>query len=272
VSLAVGRSSAAIAAADEQLRASDLAGARASLVDAVRADPSDTGARMFLFQLLCVVGEWDKAEVQLRTLAQVAPDTQMLATVYGQAIAAERKRAAAFAGTDEVAVLVDDVPWLMDVATSITAFAQGRIDEAEAARDIGFGSAPDTPGEADGRRFGWIADSDARFGPAMEMILAGRWGLMPFAAIEALEFEGPSDLRDVVWMPAQMKLKRGVSAAVLVPTRYPGSDRSDDAVRLARETRWVHGRSGEEGQGQRVFSFDEGEDAGLLSLTSLRFD
>jgi type VI secretion system protein ImpE len=41
-----------MADADELLRAGDIEGARASLVDSVRKAPQDQPARMFLFQLL----------------------------------------------------------------------------------------------------------------------------------------------------------------------------------------------------------------------------
>jgi type VI secretion system protein ImpE len=65
--------------ADELLRAGDVDGARAALIEVVRAKPSDHTARMFLFQLLCVLGEWDKAKSQLAILAQLSPEAQMLA-------------------------------------------------------------------------------------------------------------------------------------------------------------------------------------------------
>ena len=84
--------------ADERLKSGDLAGARALLVEQVRAQPADPQSRMFLFQLLAVFSEWDKAEIQLRALARIAPDAQMLSVVYGLALAAEKERAKVFTG------------------------------------------------------------------------------------------------------------------------------------------------------------------------------
>ena len=258
-------------AADNHLRSGDLEAARADLVATIKRAPSDEGARMFLFQLLCISGEWDKAVAQLRTLAQLSADAQMLSTVYSQAIDAEKLRAAAFAGRGEFPVLIDDQPWANDLSAALQAFAQGRVAEGETRRDAAFDAAPDTPGEADGQSFAWISDADARFGPTLEMILYGRWGLMPFAAIESLTFEGTQDLRDIVWAPAQIRLRTGLSAAVLLPARYPGSDSGDAELKLARATRWQEGPSGEIGLGQRLFSFDAGDDAGILSLSRLSF-
>ena len=226
---------------------------------------------MFLFQLLCVCGEWDKATAQLRALAALSPEAQMLATVYGQAIEAEKARLAAFAGTGDVPVLMGEEPWMLDLAASIMAFAKGDEAAGEVRREAAFDQAPDAPGEVDGAGFDWIADADGRFGPAFEAILYGRWGLIPFSLVESIAFEGTKDLRDVIWAPAQIRLKRGLSAAVLLPARYPGSELGDAAARLGRATTWREGPSGEEGLGQRLFTFDRGEDAGILSTSKLSF-
>ena len=86
--------------ADQLLRDGDLDGARSALVETVRSHPQDARARMFLFQLLAVAGEWDKARTHLETLARISPEAQMLATVYSMAMKAEAQRAAIFAGRD----------------------------------------------------------------------------------------------------------------------------------------------------------------------------
>ena len=200
-----------MADADALLRAGDLDGARAALVEAVRRAPSDQPVRMFLFQLLCVSGEWDKASAQLRALAQLSPEAQMLAVAYNQAVEAELFRAKVFAGEAQPALLVKSSAWAGDLAGALAALCQGRTDDAAALRDQAFDAAPDTPGDLDGTAFDWIADGDTRFGPAMEAIIAGQWGLLPFDCIEKIESEGPKDLRDIVWYPGPAAASRAVS-------------------------------------------------------------
>lgn len=255
--------------ADELLAANDLDGARAALVDAVRSDPSDQIARMFLLQLLFVCGEWDKAASQTRALAGLNPAAEMLAVLNNQLIAGERQREAAFDGSGPVNVLVPSSPWVEDLAGSIAAFVRGETDQGQALRDKAFSAVPDTPGECDGRQFGWIADADARFGPCLEAIVAGSWGLIPLEAIDALTSEGPTDLRDLVWLPVNLSLRSGQSAAAFIPTRYPGTTAAGSALRLAQGTEWVESASGDRGVGQRLFTFDDGTDAPLLSLRRL---
>jgi protein involved in temperature-dependent protein secretion len=257
--------------ADQLLRDGDLDGARSALVETVRSHPQDARARMFLFQLLAVAGEWDKARTHLETLARISPEAQMLATVYSMAMKAEAQRAAIFAGRERMPVIRG--AWAEGLADAIMHYANGRTAEGDAARDEALDHAPDTPGEIDGVRFDWITDADARFGPTFEVIVQGRYGLVAFSEVAHVKSEGPRDLRDTVWYPVQLAFREGQSVAALVPTRYPGSELSNDlAMRMGRSTGWQAGAAGETGCGQHLLGLSGGEEVGLLALRSLAFD
>lgn len=266
---------------DTLLREGDLDGARAALVEIVRTRPGDDKARMFLFQLLCVTGEWDKARKQLQALAQVADNAQMLAATYNQAIDAELLRADVFAGKADMPVLVGMGGWIEGVAQAISLGAKGHMAEAADARDAAFSEAPDTPGTFEGavgpaQAFDWIADADTRFGPTFEAIVAGRYGLVPFDAVVSITSDGPQDLRDTVWYPVQLALKSGQSIAAFLPARYPGTQAVQaGAIRLGHRTDWVDAGEGDAaiqcGLGQRLWSFSDGDDAALLDLCKLTF-
>lgn len=253
-----------MAEADDLLRAGDLDGARRVLVEIVRRDPGDVPTRLFLWQLLAVAGEWIKAKSQLTTLAQLSPEAQMLAVVYGQAMEAESTRAAVLAGTQR-ALIHGGAEWAGGVAEALQFEANGDVARAEAVRAAAFDAAPDTPGIVDGASIDWIADADPRFGPTIEAIVGGEYGLLPFAEVEKLTSEGPKDLRDLVWYPVELTLKTGARIAALLPTRYPGA--ADDAAeRFGRATSWDNeGR----GRGQRLWIASDGADRGLLSIRSL---
>ncbi|WP_315759965.1 type VI secretion system accessory protein TagJ [Sphingomonas sp. Y38-1Y] len=258
--------------ADQLVRSGDLDGARAALVEVVRAQPSDQGARMFLFQLLAIAGEWDKARKQLDLLAQLSGEAQMLAVAYNQAIAAEAERAAVFAGTARTRQHVAS-DWAEGVVEAIERSANGDAEGADAARDAAFDAAPDTPGRLNDARFEWIADADARFGPCFEAIIAGKYGIQPFDQVERIESEGPRDLRDLIWYPVQIAFKNGQSVAAMLPARYPGSEGAGDAaLRMARSTEWTVTPGGEAGVGQHLIGLSDGSEHGLLSLRTLVFD
>lgn len=261
-----------MADADDLLRAGDLDGARQALIDRVKRAPDDQPSRMFLFQLLCVLGEWDKAKAQVRLLAQMSPEAQMLSVAYNMAIEAEIQREQAFAGDAQPALLVNTSPWAGDLAAALGLFAQGRAAEAEEARDRAFEAAPDTPGQFGDTPFDWIADADARFGPAFEAVIYGRWGLVPFDAVAKMTSEGPQDLRDLVWLPVEIEFKTGQSVAAILPARYPGTQGSGVAdLILSRGTDWRDGPAGAQGIGQKLWSLGDGEEVGLLSLRRLTF-
>jgi len=261
-----------VADADALLREGDLAGARAALVEVVRTRPSDAQARMFLFQLLAVAGEWDKARKQLQALAQLSPEAQMLSVAYGQAIDAEAVRAAVFTGTQRIEVLANPDGWAGKLAEAIELLASGDADSGTAARDAAFEDAPDAAGSLNGVAFDWIADADSRFGPAFEVIIAGRYGLIPFDAVQHITCEGARDLRDLVWLPIQLAMKSGQSIAAFLPARYPGTESSGDSAELlGRATGWDATAWGDAGRGQRLWTLSDGDDHGILSLSRLEF-
>jgi protein involved in temperature-dependent protein secretion len=255
--------------ADERLKSGDLAGARALLIEQVRARPDDPQFRMFLFQLLAVLGEWDKAEIQLRALARIAPDAQMLSVVYGQALAAEKERAKVFAGQVPCPVhLASD--WLEKLAQALSAYASNDAVSGDALRDEAFSGAPEMTGEWNDQAFTQIADCDGRFGPAFEAIVAGQWGLIGFDQVAEIRSEGPKDLRDMVWLPVEIAFRSGQAAAALLPVRYPGTEQAgDDDLRLARSTVWRDGPSGQEGLGQHTWFVEDGTELSILSLRNL---
>ncbi|MEO5598771.1 MAG: type VI secretion system accessory protein TagJ [Novosphingobium sp.] len=259
--------------ADALLRQGDVNGARAALVDIVRSQPANEQARMFLFQLLAVSGEWDKARTQLAALVQLAANAQMLGATYNQVLDAEKKRAAVFAGAEDIALLAGEGSWADGVAKGINLLTRGDVAGAIAARDEAFDNAPDMPGTIDGVKFDWITDADSRFGPCFEIIIGGKYGLIPFDQIESITSAGPEDLRDTLWYPVQIRLRSGQSAAAFLFARYPGSEASaDGAEKLGRATGWADAEWGQQGCGQRLLTLSEGDDRGILDVRSIVFD
>lgn len=253
--------------AETQLKAGDIAGALQSLRDRLRDRPDDQRARIFMFQALCIEGAWDNARAQLKVLAQLSPEAQMLAVAYNQAIDGEVARAAACRGVDAAPLLHASPGWAIELANAFAADPSG----AGEMRARAFDSARDTPGEIDGQAFDYLFDGDGRFGPTFEAIIAGRWGLLPFCAVEEICTEGPADLRDVIWLPAEIRLREGASVAALLPARYPGTEAEHDPdLRLGRRTDW-RGTDGTRGVGQRVWTTSDGKDFGILSFCKIRF-
>jgi type VI secretion system protein ImpE len=256
--------------AEQRLREGDPLGALALLQEQVRFAPTDARLRLFLFQLLCVLGQWERALTQLDTAAELDPAARDMAQVYTGAIRAEAVRRSVFAGTTAPLLHGDPSLWLAVLIESRLAAGAGESARAAELRARAFEEAPVSGGTIDGSTFEWVADADSRLGPVLEAIVGGRYYWVPFASLRSVTVERPHDLRDLVWVPVHLEFADGEESAALVPTRYPGSESvADSAILLGRQTRWTEAEDDVyHGLGQRVFATDA-QDVPLLQVRSL---
>lgn len=260
--------------AAEQLKDGQPLAALASLTEAVRAQPADARLRVFLAQLLCVLGQWERALNQLTVAAELDALAVPMKQVYGDAVRAEALRRAVFAGERTPLVLGEPPEWLAALIEAQQRSARDATDTSAAPlRQQAFDAAPAVLGRIDGQPFAWLADADMRFGPVLEALIHGRYHWVPFARLTRIELEAPTDLRDCVWLPAHLHLTNGGHSLALIPVRYPGSEAADDgALQLARRTDWHEPQPGLwTGLGQRVLATDAGEHA-LLDVREICFD
>lgn len=263
----------ALAQAEQHIRAGDPQDALASLTQAVKAAPADARLRIFLAQLLAVMGQWERAHTQLNVMAELMPSTQPMRDTMSYALRCELLRAEVFQGQRAPMVFGHPDEWLALLIESL--LQQGRGDQALsdelAAR--AFELAPASSGQLGDEPFTWIADADSRLGPVLEACVNGRYYWIPFTRLSHIRLEGPQDLRDTVWIPAYLTFDNGGEVVALIPTRYPGSHAAGDAlIQLARKTAWTEFSPGRfAGLGQRVLSTSAG-DHDLMSIRHIAFD
>ena len=247
--------------AEEHLRAGDLDATLAALQDIVRKNASDAALRVFLFQLLCVRGDWTRAIAQLKVSAELDPEATPMAQTYREGIICEVYRERVFSGEKDPMIFGEPQEWCALMVEALKAQAAGDPERAAGIRARAFEAAPAVSGEIDGQRFEWIADADMRLGPMLEAVVNGRYFWMPFTAIASATFEPPADLRDAVWTPATLRLANGGEIVALIPTRYAGTTATgSDAQKLARATDWRDlGAATYAGTGQRVLTTDLGD-------------
>jgi type VI secretion system protein ImpE len=259
--------------AEAALRAGDPHTALQHLTAAVRVKPADAKLRIFLAQLLCVVGQWERAHTQLNVVADMDAETVAMRETVGHAIRSELMRARVFAGDRTPMVFGHPDEWLALLLESLLQKGQGNAAMAEDLATRAFDAAPEVSGKIDGEPFMWIADADSRIGPVLEACVNGRYYWVPFSRLSGVELDPPADLRDCVWMPATLKFSNGGETVALIPTRYPGSESSTDgAICLARKTEWVDaGNDRWFGMGQRILATDAGEHA-LMGVKTIELD
>lgn len=256
--------------AEEALREGRLADALAAVQDKVRNDPADAKLRVFLFQLLSVLGNWERAFTQLKVAGELDPAALAMVQTYREALRCEMLRGAVFAGEATPLVFGQPSQWVALMIEALRLTAEGKHSEAAGLRDQAFEQAPATAGTIDGQAFAWIADADPRLGPIFEAVVNGAYYWVPFSSIREIRMEPPEDLRDVVWMPAQLVWPNGGGTVALIPARYPGSEASEDpAVVLGRKTEWAEPAPEIYfGQGQKMLATDAGDHA-LMDIRSV---
>ena len=245
----------------ELVQAGRLEEGLSALQTEIRDKPEDTRLRIFLFQLDCVLGRLDKALTQLQVIANLNADTMLLAQIFRPVIACELLRREVFAGKRTPIIFGEPAEWLGLLIHANELAACGEFGAAAESRGKAFDAAPASAGKINGEPFEWIADSDSRLGPVLEAIIDGKYYWIPFCRIQKITTENPSDMRDLVWLPAQFTWTNGGTAPGHIPARYAGTEDSpDDSLRLARKTDWQQ-RPGETylGLGQRVLATNANE-------------
>jgi type VI secretion system protein ImpE len=246
---------------EQLLRQHDPRGALQALQEQVRAQPANPKLRIFLFQLQCVLGQWERARTQLQVLSDLDASTLPMVEMYGGALVCEAFRREVFNAGKTPLVLGEPPAWLALLLQALQLEAGGNLEHAAGVRAQALEQAAAVAGTVDGVAFEWIADADARLGPVCELILNGKYYWVPFERLKLLAIEAPEDLRDAVWLPAQVRFANGGESVALVPARYPGCEsEADGALQLGRKTEWNEVSSGVfHGRGLRWFCTDADE-------------
>lgn len=259
--------------AEEHIRAGDLKSALSTLHESIKKNPADPKLRIFLFQLLCVNGEWEKALTQLNLVADVDPDSMLLAQIFRPVVQCEALRAEVFAGKRSPLIFGEPQEWIGLLVHGNALLAAGNLKEARETVNNALEAAPAVSGSINEHDFEWLADADSRLGPVLEAVIDGKYYWVPFNRVAQIHISRPSDLRDLVWISANFTWSNGGESPGLIPVRYAGSERAEESsLRLARTTDWRD--IGEEfflGQGQRLFATDKSEYP-LLETLMIKFN
>src|SRR5262249_42959942 len=157
--------------------------ALADLQQRVRSTPGDAKLRTFLFQLLAVTGQWDRALAQLDMAGQLDPGALPVVQMYRDAIQAEAPGAGRVPGRRPPGGFGEPERGGARRLEALKCAGEGREPQAAALRAQALEQAPAlsgrvvtaaTPASGDeppaGDPFEWIADADSRLGPMIEAV------------------------------------------------------------------------------------------------------
>ena len=244
--------------AEQSLQGGDLDTSLQQLQEQVKADPGNAKLRTFLFQLLAIQGQWERALTQLNVTGDLDSGALAMVQMYREALQCEAYRTEVFNGRKPPHFFGKPEAWMALCVEALAHSAEGRSQQAADLLGQAYEQAPASSGSINGQAFAWIADADSRLGPFLEAIINSTYYWVPFHCINRIDVEEPEDLRDLVWTPAQFTWANGGQVVGLIPTRYPFSESSEDStVQLARKTDWLdQGCDQFFGLGQRVLTTD----------------
>ena len=128
--------------AELSLKGGDPVAALAQLQDQVRAAPADPKLRIFLFQLLCVLGQWERALNQLNVASSLSPDAMAMAQTYDAAVRCEAVRSEVFEGKKSPMIFGQPEQWLALLIESLLVAGRGDGDRSHELRASAFEEAP----------------------------------------------------------------------------------------------------------------------------------
>lgn len=258
--------------AEDYLKQGDINAALQQLQEQVKKQPANSELRVFLFQLLSVMGQWDRALTQLDVASDLDDSTLAMVSMYRQVIACEQFREQVFLGNKEPVIFGKPEAWVALLIQALKLTVQGEIAKSQTLRNQAFEAAPATSGTIDEQAFQWLADCDPRLGPVMEAIVEGRYLWIPTENLNTIVIDEPVDLRDVVWLPAHFTWSNGGESYGLIPSRYPLSYQHDPLLALSRKTEWQdYGEDLFLGMGQKIWSTDSNEYS-VMDVRSIQFN
>lgn len=212
----------------------------------IRDNPTDLRRRTFLFELLCLAGEYERASKHLSLLSSTSPDAEIGAIVYRSALVAERERQNAF-----------EKKQYPTTDSQVTGKALS--------------------GTLNGRAFHSIEDADPRIGMRFEVFVAGEYVWLPMEYVVSIKLQAPRFLRDTIWCNALIDTSPQFGekkfGEVLIPAIYPLSwQNADDQVKLGRSTEWQDSEEGGIPVGQRMLVLDGEEAIPFLEVRELLID
>jgi type VI secretion system protein ImpE len=260
--------------ADEFLTAGDLKHATERAQHDVRSRPLDLRSRMFLFELLCFAGQWDRAALQLDALEHLSAESSARdSALCRELLNAQVERDRFLSDGKPPRFFIEPPP---TVSATFDIWARIRAgDLAEAVSLMEQAQAGQLPlrGRIGEAHFEDFRDSDDALSGVLEAFDRGDYYWIPWEDIQYLDVPTPLSLRDLIWAPSRIALAQGILGQIYLPCLYPGTaSHTDDLIRLGRKTDWVDAGCGlSRGVGLKTFLADEAFRT-IFELRDLHFD
>ncbi|AVW97280.1 type VI secretion system accessory protein TagJ [Vibrio parahaemolyticus] len=207
------------------------------LIEAIKASPKDASLRSSFIELLCIDGDFERADEQLMQSIKLFPEYLPGASQLRHLVKAAQARKDFAQGAATAKVLGENEELTKSlVSFNLSMVSQDYEQVSELALQIeelrqekGF-LVNDTS-------FSDVRDIDDRLGGYIELFsTAGNYFLVPIASINTLEIKSATSLLESVWRPVEFDIDGLGEGEGHMPMTYVDSE--SDAQKLGRETDW----------------------------------
>ena len=255
-----------------QLDKGNLSAAIESAINLVKTNPTNEAARIFLFELSCFAGDWERAERQLEVIGHQDTDAMIGSKIYQGNFHGERDRLKYFSEGQKPEFMSPKPAYLDTLMAANNRLREGNAEEARQLLDEVEENRPAFKVSINGEGFSDFRDYNDLTMCVFEVLLRGSYLWIPFEQVQKIDFFKPKTLRDLYWIQTKVELINGTNGEMFIPALYPNTWKSsNDQVRLGRMTDWRDvGAETYAGEGMRIFWMD-GRDKSILDIETLEF-
>ena len=251
-------------------QAGRLADAIEAMNAEVRSSPADPDKRGFLADLLCIAGNFERADTQLDAITKVLPGAVAAIALTRQLVRAEQWRQQCFVEGRVPEFLGPPDERLQLHLRAMLLLREG--DESGAAQlTRSAEELREHPrGTHAGQAFDEFRDCDDLCASFFEVLTStGKYFWIPMERVKRLEPKPIERARDLLWQRARMEVDGGPDGEVFLPGIYAPTP-TDATEQLGRVTEWTDAEP-IRGRGQRTFLVGE-EPLTLRELGDLVFE
>ena len=255
-----------------QLDKGNLSAAIESAINLVKTNPTNEAARIFLFELSCFAGDWERAERQLEVIGHQDVNAMIGSKIFQGNFQGERDRMKYFSDGQKPEFMSPKPAYLDTLMAANNRLREGNHAEARQLLDQVEEERPAFKVSINGEGFSDFRDYNDLTMCVFEVLLRGNYLWLPFEQVQKIDLFKPKSLRDLYWIQANVEMINGTSGEMFLPALYSGTWKStNDQVRLGRMTDWRDvGSETYVGEGMRVFWMD-GRDKSILDIETLEF-
>ncbi|MGR4988191.1 type VI secretion system accessory protein TagJ [Vibrio rotiferianus] len=248
------------------LAQSDLDSTLNVITDSIKDAPKDADLRSIFIELLCVKGDYERADEQLMQSIKLFPEYLAGASQLRHLVKAAQARADFASGAASAQILGTSEQMTKSQVDLNLAFTKSSYEQALAlSREIELGRTIKRF-VVNGTEKSDVRDIDDRLGGYIELFSSkGNYFLVPISNVVYLELKPAKTILENIWRPIEFEIEGLGEGEAHMPLTYIDSE--TNSQKLARETDWKP--FGEEvfvGQGQKCFL--AGDD--LLPICDLR--